>query len=311
MINYIYILFSFLLGFTISFFYERKFNMKFIIMSLLISLILIILFFYLGNNKKENFDNYYYDKLHDLQNKYNNSYNTEETQDTEDTEDTEDNIENRTLPEHNFNIHKEPRFEQDDTQNLTENNNTEEEETLNQSTNNNSNTEEEETKYFPKPHTNSLSMMYDKMPLNINISYNSQNSTNNLDNNKVVANGIENGSNKNGNGKMPKKKCNKNKGTYNYSDSRVYNNSDWIYGDYAWTNEPDYYIPGDDCDEDKPHPKNTINSCPTVNISQPLNEMVSARNYRKFNNENVCPLMINTPWSEYKSGDSEPEPYNL
>jgi hypothetical protein len=134
-----------------------------------------------------------------------------------------------------------------------------------------------------------------------------------LDNNKIVTNGIstnevDKNKKENDDNNSNKKKCNRNKGTYNYMNSRVYNNSDWIYGDYAWTNDPDYYIPEDDCKDDS---KETINSCPTVNISQPLNEMVSRRNHRRYNNENICPLMINTPWSEYKSGDSEPEPYNL
>jgi len=64
------------------------------------------------------------------------------------------------------------------------------------------------------------------------------------------------------------------------------NNS--IYGNYAWTNNPDYYIP--------------------TKVPQPLNQLINTRN----NKDNmVSPIIINTPWSEYRSGDSDLEPYNL
>jgi PhoPQ-activated pathogenicity-related protein len=29
------------------------------------------------------------------------------------------------------------------------------------------------------------------------------------------------------------------------SSSRIYTNSDWIYGSQAWTNNPDFYIPSE------------------------------------------------------------------
>ena len=61
-----------------------------------------------------------------------------------------------------------------------------------------------------------------------------------------------------------------------------------IYGNYAWTNNPDYYIP--------------------TKVPQPLNQLINTRN----NKDNiVSPIIINTPWSEYRSGDSDLEPYNL
>ena len=71
-------------------------------------------------------------------------------------------------------------------------------------------------------------------------------------------------------------------------------NSDWIYGESAWTNEPDFYVPA----------KNNVKT-----ISQSLNEKTNLNNFKQ--SSRVAPLMINVPWTEYKSGDSEPEPYNL
>ena len=119
-------------------------------------------------------------------------------------------------------------------------------------------------------------------PLNINISYNAQNSNNELDNNKTVSENKENSCMKNQNNNQ-----NKNLGDYN-DTTRIHNNSDWVYGNNAWTNNPDYYIPR--------------------KVPQPLNQLMNT----KKNKENtVFPLMVNTPWTEYKSGDSEPEPYNL
>ena len=91
---------------------------------------------------------------------------------------------------------------------------------------------------------------------------------------------------------------NRNLGDYN---SRVYNNSDWIYGNSAWTNAPDFYIPR----------KNEFLP-PDVNnnvqyISQKVNEVLLRKKFS--DDKNVCPMMINTPWSEYKSGDKEPSGY--
>jgi hypothetical protein len=125
-------------------------------------------------------------------------------------------------------------------------------------------------------------------PLNINISYNSQNSTNELDNNRIFDPnkenfGISDKQQNQTNGQLK----NKNMGNYN-DDSRINNNKDWIYGSNAWTNSPDYYIP--------------------QKTAKPLNEVM---NTKKSKENIVSPLMINTPWSEYKSGDSNPDPYNL
>jgi hypothetical protein len=44
-------------------------------------------------------------------------------------------------------------------------------------------------------------------------------------------------------------------------------------------------------------------------IPQPFNEL---RNNRNNKNSNIpCPILVNQPWTEYKSGDSEPDGYNI
>jgi hypothetical protein len=141
------------------------------------------------------------------------------------------------------------------------------------------NNNKNETKYII-PDINKL-LLSNPTPLNINISYNAQNSVNEIDNIKS--------------GEKESIKNNVKKKDEVCSKGRIFNNSDWIYGENAWTNNPDFYIP----DKIK-------HSNPLKKISQPLNEVLN-----KKSNNNVCPMMINTPWSEYKSGDSEPEPYNL
>ena len=65
------------------------------------------------------------------------------------------------------------------------------------------------------------------------------------------------------------------------------------------TNDPDYYIPEQSCK------KSTINDCPVKSGGTPLNELNTTKKYKE--NKPVCPLMINTPWAEFRSGDSEPE----
>ena len=94
-------------------------------------------------------------------------------------------------------------------------------------------------------------------------------------------------------------KKSKNLGDYN---SRVYNNSDWIYGNNAWTDTPDFYIPTPN--DLLPTYNNNVQ-----NISQKENEVLLKKKFSE--SKMVCPMMVNTPWSEYKSGDKEPTGFNL
>jgi hypothetical protein len=154
-------------------------------------------------------------------------------------------------------------------------------------------------------------------PININISYTNENKIDNDEddknknynnkNNDNKNNDNKNNDNKNDNNKNDNKNDNNkndnnkkelvitNNNLGNYEDnSRIKLNSDWIYGESAWTNEPDFYVPA----------KNNI-----TNVPQSINEKINSDKYKQSNR--VSPVMINVPWTEYKSGDSEPEPYNL
>jgi hypothetical protein len=106
---------------------------------------------------------------------------------------------------------------------------------------------------------------------------------------------------KSDNSKKDDDSCKKSKNLGDYK-SRVYNNSDWIYGNNAWTNTPDFYIPTPN--DLLPTYNNNVQ-----NISQKQNEVLLKK---KFSDSKiVCPMMVNTPWSEYKSGDKEPEGFNI
>lgn len=127
-------------------------------------------------------------------------------------------------------------------------------------------------------------------PININISYNAQNSVNENNVGKETksdgnsggnSNGIGSGNNS-GSGATNSNKnsiCDRNN-YYNSDDTRVNYNNAWMYGKWAWNDKPDYYIPTDN------NVKYNIKQIPTES--------------KKCT---VCPAMANTPWSNYLSGD--------
>jgi len=310
----IFLLFSIFLGLIISFFYNKEFNETFLLMSVLITIIFYIIFYYLTDIKnKENFTDYYDSKFFNS-----NFYNSSNTGNTireflEDTIEEEhslikkyiNNNKINIIEEENNIIQEEPHpyinhIIEEESHPYINHNIIEEEsnisgDTIPSTTNiqqslQNIESEEEESPIsnYVKPDLNKI-LLNNPIPngtafspLNINISYNAQNSNNELDNNKTVTENKENSCMKTQNENQ-----NKNLGDYN-DTTRIHNNGDWVYGNNAWTNNPDYYIPR--------------------KVPQPLNQLMNT----KKNKENtVCPLMVNTPWTEYKSGDSEPEPYNL
>jgi hypothetical protein len=145
------------------------------------------------------------------------------------------------------------------------------------------------------------------VPININISYG------NVDSSSVKED--KNTEVKNQNIKPNKKKVdnNKNNNQGNVNCSRVYNNSDWIYGDKSWTNKPDYYIPQskeskytncENCESCK-------NCCTCKNEKNDIRKSLNEFIFTKKSQNDVSPIMINVPWTEYQSGDSDPEAYNL
>ena len=134
-------------------------------------------------------------------------------------------------------------------------------------------------------------------PININVSYNGENEK-----------------------KTNKKSCDCGKKTCNscsscnsdnsgnclgdYS-SRVHNNSDWLYGSQAWNDSRDYYI------QNEASNNPDILFPPRYNMQNNNNgESCNTKEFYlkpKYDGHNVSPLMINTPWSEFKSGDKNPQ----
>lgn len=76
-------------------------------------------------------------------------------------------------------------------------------------------------------------LMSDSKIINLNINYNSHNSLNKYDNDSS-----HDSSNDKYNTYKPK-----NINEYLDDASRIHTNSNWIYGEKAWTNNPDFYIP--------------------------------------------------------------------
>jgi hypothetical protein len=324
----IFIIFSILFGFIISYYYNREFNIKFILLLVIISLIFYILFYYLGNIKsKENYNNYYNNNF--INNKFINGslnnipeeYNQEEGEILSNIKNLLEEESNTTEQESNTTEQESNTTEQESKKLYEIRDNLLEEEVLNKVHNLiqkkiNEETIEEEIKTNPQtassttptsqtqPDINKFVMnplipnnTSGYSPLNINISYNAQNSVNELDNNEKNIGDEKNNCNKNNNIRKELKENIKSKNLGDFNNERIHTNSDWIYGSHAWTNEPDYYIPNKDI-------RKSFNEIP-----QPLNELINSKKYK--GKTEVCPLMINTPWTEYKSGDSEPEPYNL
>jgi hypothetical protein len=108
----------------------------------------------------------------------------------------------------------------------------------------------------------------------------------------------------------------------NKQSSRIHNNSDWIYNNSYWKNQDDSYN-YDDNTSGKLSPCSKGNNddyllpCiqPEANkIPQTLNNLLNKRNTN--NESNVCPMEVNVPWSNYKTGDDKDnnkllEGYNL
>ena len=286
--NYLFIFISILLAFIISSFYNKNMDINFLMLFIVLSLFFYIIFYYLGSSRESysDYKRFYKHNYHTYDNLNNHILrdNLEESEHVEEEighKEYKSNLQKKKLENHQIeeevnNYHSQPI--QEEVNNIPYNE-------------------------IVKPDINKI-LLEDPIsktisPLNINISYNSQNSINELDNKdykpyKPYKDNTDNTDNKN---------KSKNLGSY-CDNSRVYNNSDWIYGSNAWTNDPDYYIPNKGCSNKYEKDNNCI-----TEVSQPLNELINTRKYKE--NKNVCPLMINTPWTEYKTGDSEPEPYNL
>lgn len=305
----LFFIISLLLGFIITYFYNNELNKDFFLIFIIISIILFIIFYYLAQTN-EYYSNYINEAANIYTNLSNNSNNRA-------------NLYNDSIINTNYIIRDSLDSEVNDyiknTQNklgINQNNdieyipseemNVKEEVGLVQSGVNqlaelisNNILKPDFSNYFMKTPIPTQTPpppapVAPVAPVNININYGGGER---LENNNIS--------------KSDNNKPKNNNNLGNANCSRIYNNSDWIYGDNAWTTKPDYYIP--DISESKYTNCNSCDSCKDCckcnknNNKKPLNESIRTK---RSKNE-VAPIMINVPWTEYKSGDMDPEPYNL
>jgi hypothetical protein len=299
----LFFIISLLLGFIITYFYNKKINKDFFLTFIIISSILFIIFYYLAQTNE-----YYSNYLNDINNSINTSnsanfyndniintnYIIRDNLDSEINDYIIDNIKSNKKnpieseePYPEIKTQEEANFIQDNINQLTDfvSNNL---------------LRPDFTNYFMKtPIPTQVSTTPSSTPINININY---------------------GGNDPINSDNKKKEDDKPKNLGNANCSRIYNNSDWIYGDNAWTTKPDYYVP--DCSESKYTNCNNCDSCKDCcqcnknnkntkntknNNIKPLNESIPTKTCKN----DVAPIMVNVPWTNYQSGDMDPEPYNL
>jgi hypothetical protein len=294
--NSIYCLLSFLLSLIITTFYVKKLNKKyyFVFISLFI---VFYLFFYLMNlENKEDFNNfnYYvdgYDKLYDSNNVKTNKYHLLQEEEEEEHRhiNRRHNLTQEEEEQYNYGPASVPQEEENQNPGPVPVPQEEEQ-------NNSGPTppvvlpeEETEHKYEVPNRRNNVDL--EKLSIKNSVKGNTCSPVNiNIYNGEVEKPNIK---------KDDSCKKSKNLGDYK---SRVYNNSDWIYGNNAWTESPDFYIPTPN--DLLPTYNNNVQ-----NISQKENEVLLKKKFST--SKMVCPMMINTPWSEYKSGDKEPDGFNL
>ena len=322
-------LISIILGFIISYYYNRNFKGPFVLYFIISSIVLFILFYFLGNCKSdvENFAN------NPKKNIPSEEYNYRRKRINIPSEEYNYRSKRINVPseEHNYR-HQRKHIPSEEYHTSSEEHHIPSEEHHTPSEEHHTQSEEHhipsEEHHYNKQNKHLISGKYAHLeeedtisshtpsniqqtplqpncgtsgnnPVNINISYNSQNSVNELDNNETKSMKTPISNNNNVSEQIGKKYTNRNLGPINPPNddsvgSRINTDGDWIYGKQAWTNNPDYYSPEE-------YIKQTY--------KKGWNEMTEANKYRK--NTDVCPLMANVPWTEYKSGDSEPEPYNV
>ena len=148
--------------------------------------------------------------------------------------------------------------------------------------------------------------------MNINISYNSQNSVNEIDNSSFIINGkkylneqLDGNMSRNINKDYYLQKLQNDQNKINNTNAPMNNTND---------NQNKFSTLNNFLDKNNTNP-NTINKNDTNTINKnDINNTLKKQDIntkKEPQNEYVCPLMINSPWSEFKSGDNVPEPYNL
>ena len=115
-----------------------------------------------------------------------------------------------------------------------------------------------------------------------------------------------------GGNKLPPSKPNTPKKCTSENSSRIYNNADWIYNNPYWTNQDESYNYNNNEENQKlepcsknPNSDDYLLPCiqPEANkIPQTLNNLI---NSKKPKQGEVCPMEVNMPWSNYKTGDDK------
>lgn len=267
----IYCLLSFLLSLIITTFYVKKLNKQYYFVFILLFIVFYLFFYLMNLENKEDFDNFSI-----YVEGYDKLY--------ESTNKKTHNKHNLSEEEEHHNIKRHHSLTQEEEHIIhqEEQNNTPEPVQVQE--------EEETEKEYQIPITRN-NVDLEKLSINNSVKGNTCSPVNiNIYNGEVE---------KQDNKKDDNCKKSKNLGDYK---SRVYNNSDWIYGNNAWTDTPDFYIPTPN--DLLPTYNNNVQ-----NISQKQNEVLLKKKFSE--SKMVCPMMVNTPWSEYKSGDKEPTGFNL
>ena len=324
---YLNILISLILSTSISYFYLRKINVKFLIYAITIFLISFTIFYLLGpqNNDVESFkdrDRHRYRM--NLLNKINqkSKSNLYESVDNIQEEVFDDNQEELNTNEEVLGNSSEEYNQEEETYQEEETN---QEEELNQQEEHIRKSIEEEEELDEedeiKPERKSLennnflrkifSGNHNQINPGIGIGVSPVN---------IYINGDKTSVDKFGNNKgksnQPPNDCSKctNNDNYFKKASRIYNNSDWIYDKPQWCSNDsndekynydknDYLLPNSEINR-------KVNKIP-----QTLNEAINSK--KPKNKSEPCPLDVNKPWSNFKTGDDKesgeiiPDGFNL
>ena len=305
--NNSYLIISVILGFLITLFYIHKFDTIFLGNFILISFIIYVLFYYLGNKEvSENFINpeqEHHGEVHHGEEHHGEEHHGEEHHGEENHDEEHHNYEEEEMKDKTFMEQMEEQEEHiREAQEMEEH----QEELLHKM-------EEEEMHIQHKKPSQDNDGLMKKIMENINNSKTGINSGIGLGISPVNINlscgGKSDDSSYTPTG--PNRSAQKRCPDVNKQSSRIHNNSDWIYNNSYWKNQDDSYN-YDDNNSGKLSPCSKGNNddylLPCIQpeatkIPQTLNNLL---NKRKTNNEsNVCPMEVNMPWSNYKTGDDK------
>jgi len=321
--NNSYLIISIILGFLITLFYIHKFDTIFLGNFILISFIIYVLFYYLGNKEvSENFINpeqehqgeEHHGEEHHGEEHHGEEHNGEEHHGEEHHGEEHHYYEEEEMKDKTFMEEMEEQEEHiKEAQEMEEH----QEELLHKM-------EEEEMHIQHKKPSQDNDGLMKKIMENINNSKTGINSGIGLGISPVNINLSCGGKSDDSNNTpmKPNHPAQKRCLDVNKQSSRIHNNSDWIYNNSYWKNQDDSYN-YDDNTSGKLSPCSKGNNddyllpCiqPEANkIPQTLNNLLNKRNTN--NESNVCPMEVNMPWSNYKTGDDKDnnkllEGYNL